>query len=89
MTARMYNCFAGALLADRLAAKGVGTAILEAGAEVTRGHAFATYLSAAVKTPESPYGRTALWGLSRPLVHIWHREHTRRRISTPQISSAD
>ena len=46
--------FAGALLADRLANAGFGTAVLEAGPRVNRGLAFQTFLNAPAKTPESP-----------------------------------
>ncbi len=49
--------FAGALLADRLAARGIRTAVLEAGPRVNRGAAFRTFLDTAIKTPESPYER--------------------------------
>ena len=49
--------FAGALLADRLAARGIGAAVLEAGPRVNRGGAFRKFLDAAAKTPESPYER--------------------------------
>ena len=50
--------FAGALLADRLADRGIRTAILEAGPRVNRARAFETFLGAVVKTPESPYERS-------------------------------
>ncbi len=50
--------FAGALLADRLASKGVRTAILEAGPRISRAKAFETFRAAVIKTPESPYPRT-------------------------------
>ncbi len=49
--------FAGALLADRLAAAGIGVAVLEAGPRVDRGAAFRTFLETPIKTPESPYER--------------------------------
>ena len=49
--------FAGALLADRLAARGIRTAVLEAGPRVNRGTAFRTFLDTPIKTPESPYER--------------------------------
>ena len=49
--------FAGALVADRLAASGVRTAILEAGPRVDRAAAFRTFLGAAARTPDSPYER--------------------------------
>ncbi|MYD69436.1 MAG: GMC family oxidoreductase [Acidobacteria bacterium] len=49
--------FAGALLADRLADRGVRCAVLEAGARVRRGAAFQTFLRAPIKSPESPYDR--------------------------------
>jgi len=49
--------FAGALLADRLAARGIRTAVLEAGPRVNRGAAFRTFLDTPIKTPESPYER--------------------------------
>ena len=49
--------FAGALMADQLAARGIRAAVLETGPQVNRGTAFQTFLNAAVKTPESPYER--------------------------------
>ena len=67
--------FAGALLADRLAGMGVGCTILEAGARVNRGTAFQSFLSAPVKTPESPYERPpdADFPISQERGH-WYRQ---------------
>ncbi len=50
---------AGALVAARLAAAGVKTVILEAGARVDRAKALERFANAPVKTPESPYPPSA------------------------------
>ena len=67
--------FAGALLADRLAARGIRTAILEAGPRVNRARAFENFLGAVVKTPESPYERSpeADFPMSEDPDH-WYRQ---------------
>jgi glucose dehydrogenase len=49
---------AGALLASRLAASGVKTAILEAGPKVDRANATMLYWNSVNKVPESPYPST-------------------------------
>lgn len=49
---------AGALVADRLARRGVRVVILEAGPVIRRGDALARYRNAPIRTPDSPYENT-------------------------------
>ena len=66
---------AGALLAKRLAAKGVRVALLEAGPRIDRADALRRFVSAPAKTPEAPYAATpdALHPLTLDLDH-WYRQ---------------
>jgi len=66
---------AGALVAARLAADGIGVAILEAGARVDRGDALGNFEAAAVKVPECPYPATP--DAEHPVtddLHHWYRQ---------------
>jgi choline dehydrogenase-like flavoprotein len=49
---------AGALMADRLARRGVRVVILEAGPVIRRGDALARYRNAPIRTPDAPYENT-------------------------------
>ena len=50
---------AGALLAAQLAQSNVRVVVLEAGPRIDRGQALRSFVAAPVKTPDSPYPRTA------------------------------
>ncbi len=67
--------FVGSIIAEKLAAKGVKVAILEAGPRVNRGKAVETFRKALIKVPESPYVTSD--EVEFPLAHnpaIWYRQ---------------
>ena len=66
---------AGALLAARLAKAGVRVAIVEAGPRIDRQQALETFVAAPLRTPESPYPRSAAadFPISEDADH-WYRQ---------------
>ncbi len=67
--------FVGSIVAEKLAAKGVEVAILEAGPRVNRRKAVETFRKALIKVPESPYVTSE--EVEFPLAHnpaIWYRQ---------------
>ena len=66
---------AGALLADRLASRGIRVAMLDAGPRVDRAQALKQYREALIKVPESPYMASAK--PDHPIAHEadhWYRQ---------------
>ncbi len=67
--------FVGSIVAEKLTAKGVKVAILEAGPRVDRGKAVERFRNALIKVPESPYVTSEK--VEFPLAHnpaIWYRQ---------------
>ena len=67
--------FVGSIVAEKLSAKGVKVAILEAGPRVNRSKAVETFRNALIKVPESPYVTSE--EVEFPLTHnpaIWYRQ---------------